>query len=62
MTSQGKGKRNKEIETRLSTLKIESRKNLQVNRLSAISNKIEAKWLNLSLEIFKIRCNELFLN
>ena len=37
-------------------------KNILVNRLSVLSNKIEYDWLNSSLDTYKIKCKKLFLS
>ena len=36
-------------------------KNILLNRLHELNNKIEKQWLELSLETFKIKCKNLFL-
>ena len=39
----------------------ESGKNILLNRLAHINNKIEKSWLDQSLNTFKIKCKQLFL-
>ena len=39
----------------------ESGKNILLNRLAHINNKIEKSWLDQSLNTFKIKCKALFL-
>ena len=36
-------------------------KNILINRLSELNNKIEKSWLNLSWNSYKVKCKELFL-
>ena len=43
------------------TQKYESGKNILLNRLAHINNKIEKSWLEHSLDTFKIKCKALFL-
>ena len=40
----------------------EAGKNVLLNRLSHINDKILKSWLELSLETFKVKCKKLFLN
>ena len=37
-------------------------KNVLLNRFHALNNKIDKSWLNLSLEAYKLKCKDLFLN
>ena len=39
----------------------DSGKNILLNRLSHLNGKIEKSWLELSLDSFKVRCKQLFL-
>ena len=36
-------------------------KNILMNRLGILNNKIDYDWLNLSLNSFKIKCKKIFL-
>ena len=36
-------------------------KNILLNRLHAINNKVEKHWINLSIDSYKVKCKELFL-
>ena len=36
-------------------------KNILVNRLHILNDKIEKNWINLKLDSYKIKCKELFL-
>ena len=36
--------------------------NILLNRLSHLNNKIEKSWLDLSLDSFRVKCKQLFLN
>ena len=39
----------------------EARKNILLNRLAHLNGKIEKSWLELSLNSFKIKCKQMFL-
>ena len=39
----------------------DSGKNILLNRLAHINDKIEKSWLDLSLDTFKVKCKKLFL-
>ena len=41
--------------------KYESGKNILLNRLSHLNNKINKSWMDLSLDSFKVKCKMLFL-
>ena len=36
-------------------------KNILLNRMHVLNNKIDKRWLNLSLDYYKIECKKLFL-
>ena len=36
-------------------------KNILLNRLTELNNKIEKSWLELSFESYKVKCKQLFL-
>ena len=39
----------------------EQGKNILLNRIAHLNNKINKSWLNLSMDSFKVKCKELFL-
>ena len=37
-------------------------KNILLNRLHILNDKIEKNWINLTMNSYKVKCKELFLN
>ena len=50
--------------TKMNFMKIQNYdvgKNILLNRLHILNDKIEKNWINLSIDSYKIKCKELFL-